>query len=594
MATPYVFDGQVIGGSETETQYVLKQAIGKGSFGEVRLAERLSDGEIFAVKLQEMYDQNGTLTNSHLNTEYEVMKALERFPGFPRALMNGSLQRHYYLVMSRLGPSLHELHERYSKRFTLKTVLCLASRALRILESIHGRGYVHSDIKPENFLMGHGTDSNVLYIVDFGLSLRWLTTNGRHIKYRDGKIGITGTLRYCSLNTHAGIELSRRDDLESLIYTMIYLLKGNLPWQGQTGTKEEKRKRVFEIKQKTLPRDLCQEFPQAFTQLLEYVRTLKFDSNPDYGYCRDLIERSLSVIGAQDDGCFEWSGPNGAQATNRSKRPNEATPEYLPPTKRFCYIAQDEINKAQWIVTVTRCHDGQTQNYARELDYNQLVEWLKANGWGSDHGLYITSLVHSLEPDGSTMWNCILSSNTNYTSQQIKKCSSPISAEAWAKKKRQEQYQVTCISGHVQNSCVVVVVSRTEEPPPPQAMTFCEFFPRCWIESQWKLGYFITSLGVAGVYWLVVMSRDSNTYSRQWFQTSLAFPAQAIKDRWGTGFRVTAMASKEKVFALVMSQLVARATSQGYNCSPVWPMQYITDAKAQNRYVSGIAWKMDG
>ncbi len=120
----------------------------------------------------------------------------------------------------------------------------LADQMISRIEFVHNRAFVHRDIKPDNFLMGIGRHCNKLYIIDYGLAKRYnCARTGRHISYRfvafidlikffrEDK-NLTGTARYASINAHLGIEQSRRDDMESLGYVLMYFNRGSLPWQG--------------------------------------------------------------------------------------------------------------------------------------------------------------------------------------------------------------------------------------------------------------------------------------------------------------------------------------------------------------------------
>jgi casein kinase 1 len=158
-----------------------------------------------------------------------------------------------------------------------RTVLMIADQTLLRIEYIHSKSFIHRDIKPDNFLMGLGRRSNIVYIIDFGLAKRYRDPKTHvHIMYRENK-HLTGTPRYASINNHLGIEQSRRDDLESLGYVFMYFLRGSLPWQGlRANTKKQKYQKIMEKKMATPIDLLCKGFPDEFRIYFEYCRALRF------------------------------------------------------------------------------------------------------------------------------------------------------------------------------------------------------------------------------------------------------------------------------------------------------------------------------
>lgn len=170
--------------------------------------------------------------------------------------------------------------------------------------------------------MGVGKNQNFVYLIDYGLSLQFYNIRTHeHIPYRSGK-KLTGTTCYVSLNTHLGMEQSRRDDLESLGYVLVYMAAGCLPWQGVVAaTKEEKHEKVKEMKLNTSLGSLCKGLPEEIGKYVEYCRQLQFTEDPDYGHLRKLLKTMLMKKGEFYNYKYDWVLK--AQAVENSKKPSK-------------------------------------------------------------------------------------------------------------------------------------------------------------------------------------------------------------------------------------------------------------------------------
>ena len=248
--------------------------------------------------------------------------------GVPKFYGVGELQDSYYLIMDFLGPNLLELFEYCAcHKFTISTVCLLALQILNRIENIHKHYYIHRDIKPENFLIGMQEKANIIYLIDFGLSKRYKNPKThQHSPYREGR-SLTGTARYVSINTHLGIEQSRRDDLESIGYVFVYFLKGVLPWQGlKTGNRYT---RIMEKKLQIPTEILCYGLPEELIFYLNYCKSLRFEDRPDYDYLRGLFIKLLGTCNViygltkemlKFDWCFEDPLTSIWQIYNKKKQ----------------------------------------------------------------------------------------------------------------------------------------------------------------------------------------------------------------------------------------------------------------------------------
>lgn len=205
-------------------RFVKDTIIGQGNFGTVYQATDLKRNKLVALKMEKE-----SIEISQLETETKVMKIMRGSKGFPKLIEFGSHDDCKYLAMQLLGPSLEEKFQINNFQFSPYYLCVICEQILNRIQSLHENFYIHRDIKPRQFLVSPKKGSNTVYMIDFGLAK--LFQNGKiglHIQYMENR-PFVGTANYASINTHLGIQQSRRDDLESYMYTLSYFVNGTLP-----------------------------------------------------------------------------------------------------------------------------------------------------------------------------------------------------------------------------------------------------------------------------------------------------------------------------------------------------------------------------
>lgn len=285
----------------TINKYTLTKYIASGSFGDVFEAKNNKTGELVALKIPiKTEDRDGQ------KSLLEEAKIYKKIGNIDKGIVNMKVttsKETKVVVMDLLGASLESLLSKH-KKFGLKTIILLAIQMIDTMRYVHSCGYIHRDIKPDNFTIGYD-DPQKLFLIDFGLAKKWVRRNGEHIPFSNTR-KFCGTARYASIAAHSNCEQSRKDDLESIGYILVYLYKGKLPWQGISHKdKKERYKLIGEKKRDTIEEDLCAGMPKEFLVYLKYVRTLDFDEKPHYSALKRMFEKLYDSRAYKNDD-REW------------------------------------------------------------------------------------------------------------------------------------------------------------------------------------------------------------------------------------------------------------------------------------------------
>lgn len=266
-------------------KYRIINELGKGSFGIIYKGENVRTREKVAIKVETI--EHGTYL---LKNESIIYRYLNNMNGIPAVKWFGKDDTNYYMVIKLLGKSLQNIKDKIGC-FTLHDTLKIGVYLLYLIQNIHEKGLVHRDIKPENFLF-ELDDTSKIYIIDFGFCKSYVGDN-EHIPMKKTN-NLIGSRTYASINAHNFDELGRRDDLESLCYTLIYLVHGKLDWQ----THPVEHPKLANIRIRDMKINMIETetspIPQVFVNSLKYIRTLEFEDKPDYAYLLEIFNSELT------------------------------------------------------------------------------------------------------------------------------------------------------------------------------------------------------------------------------------------------------------------------------------------------------------
>ena len=262
-------------------KYNIIEKIGEGAFGLIYKGENIRTKELVAIKVEPIEKDMKLLKNESVIYQY-----LNNVEGVPFVKWFGKDEKNYYMVINLLGESLQSIKN--NSTFSLTSVLQIGIQVILLLKTIHEKGLVHRDIKPDNFLLGLNSQRKRIYIIDFGLCKSYIT-NDEHNPIKKTN-NLIGSLTYASINTHNCIELSRRDDMESLGYMLVFFYLGTLPWQEFTS---ENIDMIKKSKEDITSND---KLPQILVNYIKYVRSLEYEEKPNYFLIIDNFKRELEIM----------------------------------------------------------------------------------------------------------------------------------------------------------------------------------------------------------------------------------------------------------------------------------------------------------
>eukprot|EP01018_Ginkgo_biloba_P001277 Gb_23105 [translate_table: standard] len=583
-----------VGGSPL---YKIERKLGKGGFGQVYVGRRISGptdrttgpGAVEVALKFEHRTSKGC--NYGPPYEWQVYNTLGGSHGVPRVHYKGRQGDYYVMVMDMLGPSLWDVWNTSGQTMSTEMVACIAVEAISILEKMHSRGYVHGDVKPENFLLGPpGTvDEKKLFLVDLGLATRWRdSSTGLHVDYDQRPdvfrhvhldvltlLAVTdnlGTVRYASVHAHLGRTGSRRDDLESLAYTLIFLLRGRLPWQGYQG--DNKGFLVCKKKMATSPEMLCCFCPQPFKQFLEFVVNLKFDEEPNYAKLISLFDGIIgpnpAVRPINTDGALKVGQKRGRLTMEEEddEQPKKKVRLGMPAT--------------QWI-SVYNARRPMKQRYHYNVADTRLAQHVEK---GNEDGLFISSVASC-----TNLWALIMDAGTGFTAQ-VYELSQYFLHKEWIMEQWEKNYYISAIAGANNGSSLVVMSKGTQYTQ--QSYKVSDSFPFKWINKKWREGFFVTSMATAGSRWGVVMSRNAgfSDQASDVVELDFLYPSEGIHRRWDGGYRITATAATWDQAAFVLSVPRRKPTDETQETlrTSAFPSTHVKEKWAKNLYIASVCY----
>ncbi|KAH9426665.1 Casein kinase I isoform gamma-2 [Dermatophagoides pteronyssinus] len=303
----------MLAGDILNDRYVINKKLGSGSFGYVYSGKDQENiFHMIAIKIEKPNPKQMNI--SYLYNEYNVYRFLNNnhqgFPKFYHFQKTFDNERKF-IIIEQLYRNLNQLFDMCEQRFTFDTILEIAIQIIARIETLHSIGFIHRDLKPENFMIGFPQTQQyrIIHLIDFGLCQRYRNPYTMEHFSPSCHNRVVGSMLFMSCNSHFQLKQSRRDDLESLAYLLLYFLNGkNLPWNTNSANAFAKNnplqhcRKVGSMKQCLTPDELFKNHSKVFANFLSYVRNLDFTDEPDY----EMIRSEFIKFKSKKEIKFSW------------------------------------------------------------------------------------------------------------------------------------------------------------------------------------------------------------------------------------------------------------------------------------------------